>query len=300
MTAKKRKPIVYSVVNTINGDEYIGLTSRLLCQRRGGHLSYALKHNSQTHFHRAIRKYGAHSFKWTIVLECDDYDAAKLGEIRLISERKPRYNMTVGGDGVTGFRPTPEQIERGAAKRRGRPGPWLGRELPQSFLAGGAAWRISDAGRASWKKHRAAGPMAGARPVTCLNDGKCYESVSKAARVYDIDGASITEICRKKTRRFSVRGLVFRYSSDPHGGAAEAEAVIAAARSRKARRGQPRYIKQVICMNDGGIFASVKEAAGNYGLSSDTVIASCKHRHVYDRKNKPIFSYLEEYRRSID
>lgn len=86
--------MIYLITNTVNNKRYIGKTIRAVEERWYYHLDSALKRNSQTHLHRAIRKYGADAF----VIEglCDGLNDE---EIKMIAELKPEYNMTKGGDG---------------------------------------------------------------------------------------------------------------------------------------------------------------------------------------------------------
>jgi group I intron endonuclease len=53
--------IIYKIVNKVNGDFYIGKTTKPKEERLQKHF-YNSSYNSQTHLHRAIRKYGYSSF----------------------------------------------------------------------------------------------------------------------------------------------------------------------------------------------------------------------------------------------
>lgn len=88
---------VYKVTNTITGDLYVGKTVGDIDKRYKGHC-YAVDSGSDTHFHRAMRKYGKENF---LVEELEHCDESNLNdrEKYWISELKPSYNMTVGGDG---------------------------------------------------------------------------------------------------------------------------------------------------------------------------------------------------------
>ncbi len=224
---RAKKSIVYVATNSVNGHRYIGVTCGYLCQRRSKHKHLSLQKNSQTHFHRAIRKYGWDKFSFNIIKMCINFDVALTEEMKIISEVRPEYNMTKGGDGTLGFRPTPEQIERGAAKKRGKPGPWRNKELPKSFFSGRRRWNHSKRGRTSWAVCGAMGPKAMQRKVVCLDDGVEYESAKTAAAKYGVSPSMISSVCKRNGRHKTARGNVFRFYGEHQGGKEEAEAVRA-------------------------------------------------------------------------
>lgn len=90
---------IYKITNTITTDFYIGKTEQSIENRWSAHKYNTIKTNSQTHLYRAMRKYGLDNF----VIETIDTAPNKIQlnekEIFWISELKPKYNMTKGGDG---------------------------------------------------------------------------------------------------------------------------------------------------------------------------------------------------------
>lgn len=87
--------IIYKITNLLNQKFYIGKTSKTVEERFIGHC-YDVKYGSQTHFHKAIRKFGKENFKLEIIEETDNADER---EIFWISELNPEYNSTKGGEG---------------------------------------------------------------------------------------------------------------------------------------------------------------------------------------------------------
>ncbi len=98
-----------------SGKVYIGLTSRTLEYRRKSHLFESTK-NSRTHFHRAIRKYGADHFKWEIVRDGfttkESLECAEIFYISLYNTYYDGYNMTRGGKSKLGVKVSKAQINK--------------------------------------------------------------------------------------------------------------------------------------------------------------------------------------------
>jgi len=98
---------IYQVINTLDGKSYIGFTSRNKEERWRDHQCRALR-GLKTHFHCALRKYGAESFIWNILEEGWDPKIGKdIREPYWISVLKPEYNHTLGGEGTLGLKKTP-------------------------------------------------------------------------------------------------------------------------------------------------------------------------------------------------
>jgi group I intron endonuclease len=113
--------IVYLATNRVNGKRYVGATSKGLSARRRQHeKALNAKRTTCRYFHAAIRKYGPESFDWIVLAECTGFDDALRQEVRLISEIRPEYNLTRGGQGVSGRKMTPEQLEHHSRIRLGK------------------------------------------------------------------------------------------------------------------------------------------------------------------------------------
>lgn len=212
--------IVYMATNSINGKRYIGITCQGLSVRQSRHFSSALRQNSQTHFHRAIRRHGRGRFSFEVLFECQTFDEAKRTEVNLIEKIKSEYNMTRGGDGCLGWRATPEQCRLISERNRGKPGFWKGKKLPAHVLKKLSARNLEPDRVKAWTINGALGPLSNRRHIVCLNDGLKYESISDASKFYGIDESSISKICNK--RRKTASGWVFRYFGEHLGGVAEA------------------------------------------------------------------------------
>ena len=112
--------IIYKATNTVNGKVYIGkYEGQYFTTRKSGHKYQAFKLNSQYAFHRAIRKHGWDAFEWSIIDSADSKAELCEKEKYWIDYHKSwtaredcnGYNMTIGGDGVSGFEITEEYRE---------------------------------------------------------------------------------------------------------------------------------------------------------------------------------------------
>ena len=105
--------IVYIVINKVNGKRYVGKTVYPLKFRRRHHENDSKK--SRLPFHNALRKYGFDQFTWQVCFNHTDESVLFEKEKRLIRLLKTRgpagYNLTDGGEGITGYRHT-EAVKR--------------------------------------------------------------------------------------------------------------------------------------------------------------------------------------------
>ena len=110
---------IYKITNTLNGKFYIGKTMKSLTTRFYNHHYDAIKRNSTSYFHRAIRKYGKENFMIEEIEICE----SDLGnrEMFWISKLNPHYNQTLGGDGgILGYFHTEETKKNLSEKRIGK------------------------------------------------------------------------------------------------------------------------------------------------------------------------------------
>jgi len=295
MTWNLTKPaIVYIATNIANGKRYIGVTCQSITNRKAKHFWYALVGKSKSHFHKAIRKYGKDGFIFSTVGSYDTYKEALADEIKLISELKPEYNITPGGQGFIGYKPTEEIRLKSSERMKGKPGYWRGKKLPEYMRQRWVEKSKRPEQKELWKKYGLLGAKSQMKKVVCLNDGKTYDSMLLAASAYDIAPASICAVCRRSKKRLTVGGLVFRYFGDHLGGKEEAASVAVRARKNQLSGiAGGNYRKAVICLLDGTQYSTVKDAAKAYGIKSETVIAACKNSRTAQSKNWKKFAYIE-------
>ena len=101
-----------------NGKNYIGLTMRTLEKRKIQHKNAAKKNNNQKYLYNAIRKYNMiDTFELIEIDTAETQEELCKKEIEYIKKyesyyKKKGYNMTYGGEGVTGYEFTQEDREK--------------------------------------------------------------------------------------------------------------------------------------------------------------------------------------------
>lgn len=105
--------IIYKATNKVNGNSYIGRTTRLLKDRIYLHIHKAFKYNTPYKFHRALREFKEDSFEWEVIDNTNSLEDSYEKEMYWIQHyntfSENGYNMDKGGCGRTGFT-TPEDI----------------------------------------------------------------------------------------------------------------------------------------------------------------------------------------------
>lgn len=102
--------VLYRVTRKETGDGYMGISIEH-DERWVRHIWEAFKNDCDTHFARALRKYGLEAFDWNVIAEFDTIPDAKDAEIFAIKIGLGHYNETRGGDGINGL------SEKGRAKK---------------------------------------------------------------------------------------------------------------------------------------------------------------------------------------
>lgn len=125
---KQKTWCVYMHTNIINNKKYIGITKKSP-KKRWGCKGYGYK-KSQPVFWNAIQKYGWDNFKHEILFNNLSQKEAQEKEIELIAKYKTNcrrydspeygYNMTDGGEGMSGSFPTEKTREKIRASHRDR------------------------------------------------------------------------------------------------------------------------------------------------------------------------------------
>ena len=206
MIINNGKWTVYAHINKINGKMYIGVTSTDP-QKRWGYKG--CKYKGCLKFHSAIQKYGWDSFDHEIIASKLTKEEACNMETLLIAKLDTinnGYNLEPGGvdqgprspEAIEKLREarrrqiiTPEQYEKGAAKRRGR-------KHPQ--------WRI--------EKEKEAQRRSMGRAVICIETGIRYGSAAEASEKTREASANITASAIRYAKGVipRKRGLHWKYA----------------------------------------------------------------------------------------
>jgi len=118
----KVQGVIYRAINKITGKSYIGQTIQDFDRRIKAHFTEAKR--SKFYFHKSLSKYGKENFIWEILEHCSSKEELDEMEFHYITQyntlRPNGYNLTMGGDGTVGFRPTKESRLKMSKARKGR------------------------------------------------------------------------------------------------------------------------------------------------------------------------------------
>jgi group I intron endonuclease len=121
-----KKFYVYKITNVINGKIYIGKATNVN-KRWNTHKGIARtkKPKDYSHLHKAMNKYGLDKFVIEILSEYNLEADALAAEVNYIKQYDSRnrsigYNITEGGDGISGFKFSEESKKRMSERRKGK------------------------------------------------------------------------------------------------------------------------------------------------------------------------------------
>ena len=202
--------VVYLALNTVNGDFYIGATEKGTARRSDVH-RWQANHGRGQYFYRAIRKYGADSFRFITIKECVDFWDALESERAYIALMNPTYNMTAGGGGIKGHRHSEESKAKMSAAKKGKPARKKSDEEIRraSELRKGISYTPTESQVEAMRVNAALANEARRKGVICLTDGLVYGSITEAAYAYGMTTGQISYHCKGDHK--SRRGLEFRY-----------------------------------------------------------------------------------------
>jgi len=109
---------LYTITNHVNGRMYVGITNnfeRRCKEHKSGYGSLLVK--------RAIKKYGLEAFEFRIICKgLEEYiKEMEIRAIRILETFGPKgYNLTIGGEGSTGIRPSIETRRKIGEAHRGK------------------------------------------------------------------------------------------------------------------------------------------------------------------------------------
>lgn len=115
--------VIYVVTNTVNGKQYVGLTTKTVPHRWSEHKTCAVI-GKKTHLYSALRKYGPDAFEISVYASVLDKKDLGAVERLIIQQLSPAYNQTNGGEVTFGRKyddATKERIRQGSLGRKRTP-----------------------------------------------------------------------------------------------------------------------------------------------------------------------------------
>lgn len=233
---------------------YIGKTIHSLNHRRRQHENESRHLRCNSHFYKAMRKYGIDAFEWRILEQCDTIEELNNAEIKwiaLVRECGHRlYNISDGGTGG----------DMGGSKY------WATNGIRDETKE-----KISNTLKEYFATH--SHPMKG---KTCVGKPHTEEAKKKisAANI----GHNVSEITRQKLREVNLGKKLM-----PH--------VIDILRDNFSGANNPSA-KSVVCVTTGEVFEYAKLAAIKYSIDLSSIIKCCRGKLKTVRKMK--FEYYNQ------
>ena len=140
-------------------------------------------------------------------------------------------------------------------------------------------------------------PSRNRKSVTCLNDGNMFVSVTHAAKFYNLNTATVYEICSGKYRK--AKNLYFIFGDKIYSEIErldlikKIEKVSAQRRKRvavnknyggvkfgkdakgRSAAGPMKVSRKVLCLDDAKVYPSASEAGRHYNISKSSIIELC-------------------------
>ena len=115
---------VYCIEHTPTGRFYVGKSVDV---ERRVRRHFSLRGDQSMLIATALRKHGIGEFRWTLLERCDSDAEALLREVEWIEDMGSRapggFNLTAGGDGMSGHTPNEETRAKMSAWQRGKAKP---------------------------------------------------------------------------------------------------------------------------------------------------------------------------------
>lgn len=258
---------VYSIKSPSN-KRYIGITKRNPKNRYQEHVRHSLNRRLNRKLYKAFRRYGKELMELEIleVIESDcEYGLMdKLHELEVAYVERydsfhNGYNGTVGGEGTVGMS---GELNAFYGKRHNletlRRLSKLGRLRTHSEET---KRKIAEAGKGVYHTEKSKVKMKEywtdrkGKRVTCLDDGKVFDSITLCAEHYNISRSDIRKVCEGE--RITAHGKRFRFM--------EGNSVVEVEEPLNKR------VRSVQCVENGKVYESIQACCDDLGV---------RHQHV--------------------
>ena len=182
----QRFGVIYLSTNKITGEQYIGQTCKKLTRRVTNHKASIGKY--KTKFALAMQHHGFESFEFKELFIAFGKDELNDAEKLLVEEFIPIYNMTKGGCGLRGYKPTQETVKKQSATMQNL--------LKDPFIRN--KWIQAQIGRKHPKEEVEKTARAKWKPVFCKELGVSFLNQKFASEYLGFAKSTITEAIKRK------------------------------------------------------------------------------------------------------
>lgn len=273
-----RKWIVYAHINKTNGKQYIGITSQSPQDRWGKNGSQYTK-AKHPYFRNAINKYGWDGFEHKILFSGLTEEEAKAKEIELIKnlhtyiydENCKGYNMTLGGEGVLGHKPSQETLSKMSMSHIGEKNSFYGKHH-------------SEQQRDKWSKDRKGKNTGKENPFYGKHHSE--ETIHKLSHY----GKSRTGSANPNYGNHKLSGenhpMFGKHLSD------ETRQKMSVSMKGKRSGKNSATAKRVLCQENGKVYDTIKLAATELSVDASSIGKCCKG--IYESVKGYHFSFVNE------
>ena len=176
---------IYLATNKYTGEQYVGQTCEKLSKRVTNHKASIGKY--KTKFALAMQQYGFENFEFKEVFTAFGKDELDTAEKELVAEFSPTYNMTKGGSGLRGYKPTQETIKKQSATMQ--------RRLQDPIIR--AKWAQVQIGRKHPKEEVERTARAKWKPVYCEELKVSFLNQNYAAEYFNTSKVNVCQLINK-------------------------------------------------------------------------------------------------------
>ena len=177
--------VVYLATNKITGEQYVGQTCQKLTKRVANHKASIGIY--KTAFSMAMQQYGFENFEFKEIFSAFGKKELDFAEKALVEEFTPVYNMTKGGSGIRGYKPTVESISKRSASLR--------KHLQDPTVR--AKWAQVQVGRKHPKEEVARTARAKWKPVYCKELDVSFLNQKYAAKYLNTSAVNVSQLINK-------------------------------------------------------------------------------------------------------